>query len=79
MNQSQALASALNSALAKQPGFNNAKARAIARRDEHSVDAVATKAANPDFNPEVDEFETFVMADGSACRWQSGSRKFIGK
>lgn len=79
MNQAQTLANALNAALAKQPGFNYSKARAIARRDEFTVDAAKTKAANPDFNPEVDEFETFVLADGSSCRWQSGSRKFVGK
>ena len=79
MNQAQALASALNSALAKQPGFDYAKARAIARRNDYTVDTAATKLANPEFNPGVDEFETFVMGDGSACRWQAGARKFIGK
>jgi len=79
MTQAQQLANALNAALAKNPGFNHAKARATARRDEYGVDWAATKALNPDFNPEVDEFESFVHADRSVCRWNPGPRKFSAK
>lgn len=78
MTEGQKLANALNAAAAKNPGFDYAKARAVARRDEFTVDWAATKAQNGDFNPDVDEFETFVLGDRSECRWQPGPRKFAG-
>jgi hypothetical protein len=67
VNDAQKLANALN-ALAKNPQFSYKTARATARKDER-VDAVATKAQNEDFNPEVDGCESFVMKDGSVCEW----------
>ena len=68
--QAQALVAALN-ALAKKPQFDHSKARATARKDSN-VDWNATKAANADFNAEVDGCPTFVMNDGSTCAWNNG-------
>jgi hypothetical protein len=70
MSQAQTLAKALN-LLAKTPGFTYLKARAAARTDGN-VDWPQTKGRNPDFNPEVDGCESFVMRDGSVCAWNPG-------
>lgn len=75
MDDAKRLAAALN-ALVKGPQFSNSKARATARQ-EPAVDWPATKAHNGNFNPEVDGFESFVMADGSICVWSSGQFKYV--
>jgi hypothetical protein len=74
MMQAQRLVTALN-ALVKTPQFSYVKARAAARQDEN-VDWPATKALNADFNLEVDGCESFVMRDGSICRWVPGQYKY---
>jgi hypothetical protein len=69
VNDAQKLANALN-VLAKNPQFSYKTARATARSDQR-VDVAATRAQNEDFNPEVDGCESFVMKDGSVCRWMA--------
>lgn len=71
------LVAALN-ALVKSPQFSNGKARAAARQ-EPRVNWPATKALNADFNPDVDGFESFVMADGSTCAWVAGQFRYVAK
>ena len=71
MTQAQTLARALN-AISKGPQFSYVKARAAARQDGN-VDWPRTKAHNGDFNPDVDGCESFVMRDGTVCRWQPGN------
>ncbi len=39
----------------------------------------ATKAQNADFNPDVEGFESFVMADGSMCEWMAGQFRYVAK
>jgi hypothetical protein len=39
----------------------------------------ATKAQNADFNPDVEGFESFVMADGSTCEWMAGQFRYVAK
>jgi hypothetical protein len=77
MSQAQTLVKALNT-LAKLPQFSYTKARATARADGN-VDWPRTKAHNPDFNPEVDGCESFVMRDGSVCAWNSGRFSYSTK
>jgi hypothetical protein len=77
MSQAQTLARALNE-LAKSPQFSYVKARAAARKDAN-VDPARTKAANADFNPDVDGCETFVMRDGSTCEWLSASNRYVAR
>lgn len=77
MTQAQKLTQALN-VLAKAPQFSYTKARAAARADGN-VDWPATKASNPDFNPDVDGCETFVMRDGSRCEWQPARFAYTAK
>ena len=77
MTDAQRLAGALN-VLAKSPQFSYLQARATARKDG-GVNAAATKAQNEDFNPEVDGCETFVMNDGSICRWMPGQQRYTAQ
>lgn len=77
MSDAQRLAAALN-VLTRSSQFSYVKARAAARTDGN-VDWIATKAANADFNPDVDGCESFVMRDGSRCDWVSGQRKYQAK
>ncbi len=77
MTHAQTLAQALN-ALAKSPQFSYTKARAAARQDPN-VDWPATKAANDDFNPEVDGCESFVMRDRSVCAWVPASFRYVAR
>lgn len=77
MDDAKRLAAALN-ALVKAPQFSNSKARAAARQ-ESAVNWPATKALNGDFNPEVDGFESFAMADGSVCAWMPGQFKYAAQ
>ncbi len=77
MTDAQRLAKALN-ALTKNPQFSYTKARATARA-EPGVDWNATKRLNADFNPEVEECESFVMRDGSVCEWQPGQYRYAAK
>ena len=77
MTHAQTLVAALN-AVAKKPQFDHSKARATARKDA-SVDWDKTKAANEDFNPEVDGCPTFVMIDGSSCTWNAGRGSYGAK
>ena len=69
------LARALN-ALTKSPQFSNSKARAAARNDDN-VDWPRTKLHNAGFNADVDGCESFIMRDGSVCRWNPGSFTYI--
>jgi hypothetical protein len=77
MDDAKRLAAALN-ALTKSPQFSNSKARAVARQ-EPRVDWPATKAHNADFNPDVDGFESFLMADGSTCEWAPGQFRYVAR
>lgn len=77
MDDAKRLAAALN-ALTKSPQFSNSKARAAARQEPH-VDWPATKAHNADFNPDVDGFESFLMADGSTCAWMPGQFRYVAQ
>lgn len=58
--------------------FSNSKARA-AKRQEPRVNWPATKALNADFNPDVEGFESFVMADGSTCVWMAGQFRYVSR
>jgi len=77
VTQAQTLAQALN-VLAKSPQFSYTKARAAARQDAN-VDWPATKAANADFNPEVDGCESFVMRDGTVCAWTPAAFRYVAR
>lgn len=77
MDDAKRLAAALN-ALVASSQFSNGKARAAARQ-ELRVNWPATKALNADFNPDVDGFESFVMADGSTCAWMAGQFRYVAK
>jgi hypothetical protein len=77
MTQAQQLVRTLN-ANAKGPQFSHTKARATARQDGN-VDWGRTKAHNPDFNPEVDGCESFVMNDGSICAWMPATQSFTAR
>ncbi|HEY1653566.1 MAG TPA: hypothetical protein VGF86_00465 [Candidatus Tumulicola sp.] len=77
MDDAKRLAAALN-ALVKTPQFSNSKARAAARQ-EPRVNWPATKRENADFNPDVDGFESFVMADGSTCAWAAGQFRYVAR
>jgi hypothetical protein len=74
MSDAQRLVKALNE-LTKSPQFDYVKARAVARQ-EPAVDWPATKAANADFNAEVDGCEPFIMRDGSVCEWKAGQFRY---
>ncbi len=74
MTDAQKLANALN-ILVKAPQFSYMKARAAARQFPE-VNWPATKAANEDFNPDVDGCESFVMRDGSVCEWLAGQVRY---
>ena len=77
MSQAQTLTKALN-ALASGTQFTYQKARSAARADGN-VDWTRTKAANDDFNPEVDGCESFVMKDGSTAAWMPASQRYAAR
>jgi hypothetical protein len=77
VDDAKRLAATLN-ALVKSPQFSNSKARGAARQ-EPRVNWPATKAQNAHFNPDVEGFESFVMADGSTCEWIAGQFRYVAK